>query len=74
MITYGVGMYIGSILAGIIVQHYQIMEGEEIAGHNWPPVWKIMTLMAVVVAVAFAVLFKDKGTPEAVAEEASTEA
>ena len=65
MITYGVGMYIGSILAGMVVEHYQIMDGETIAGHNWPPVWIIMTIMAAVVAVAFALFFHEKRKPEA---------
>lgn len=65
MITYGVGMYIGSILAGMVVEHYQIMDGETIAGHNWPPVWIIMTIMAAVVAVAFALFFQEKRKPEA---------
>jgi nucleoside transporter len=64
MVTYGVGMYIGSIVSGAIVEHYQIMEGEEITGHIWPNVWMIMAVMAVVVTIGFALLFKDKPKAE----------
>jgi nucleoside transporter len=68
MITYGVGMYIGSILSGFIGEYYQIMEGEEIVGHVWSNIWGIMAIMAVVVSIGFALLFKDKPRAEEVVE------
>jgi len=69
MVTYGVGMFIGSIMSGWIVEHYQIMRGEEIAGHLWPRIWIIMCVMALAATVIFALLFKDKAKKEDVAAE-----
>ena len=60
MVTYGVGMFIGSRLSGRIVEHYQTMEGGEIVACDWPKVWLIMGGMAFAVIVLFAILFKDK--------------
>ncbi len=60
MVTYGVGMFIGSRLSGWIVEKYQTVEGEEIVACDWPKVWLIMGGMAFAVTILFALLFKDK--------------
>ncbi|HQE83880.1 MAG TPA: nucleoside permease [Candidatus Hydrogenedentes bacterium] len=64
MITYGLGMYVGYILSGKIVEHFQATEGVK-----WPRVWMVMTIMAFVVSVIFAILFKEKPKAEAATKE-----
>ncbi len=54
--TYGVGMLIGSLLSGWIVDKY-VTEG----GHNWQTIWLIPAAIAGVVLLLFILLFKDPG-------------
>ncbi len=60
MVTYGIGMFVGSVLSGRIVEWFEVKEAGEIVGHNWQPVWLIMAAMAAMVIVFFALLFRDK--------------
>lgn len=60
LVTQGLGMVIGNILAGQIVEKYQVMQGTEITGHNWQTIWLIPAGMATVVLVIFAILFHDR--------------
>ncbi len=54
--TYGVGMLIGFYIAGIITDMYQNAEGM----HNWENIWIYPAGFALVVALLFALLFKDE--------------
>ncbi len=63
LITYGVGMYIGAWISGIVVDMYAI-EGTEPTMHNWTSIWLIPAAMAAVVMVIFFILFQDKVSPE----------
>lgn len=54
--TYGVGMYIGSVLSGPIVNSYKTSA----TTHNWTSVWLIPAGIAVVVLLLFILLFKDR--------------
>jgi len=54
--TYGVGMLIGFYVAGIITDMYQNAEG----AHNWENIWIYPAGFALVVALLFALLFKDE--------------
>jgi nucleoside transporter len=60
LITYGVGLLIGSRISGLVVEKYQIMDGINIVGHNWQTIWIIPAVMAFVVICLFAIFFKDK--------------
>lgn len=61
LITYGVGMVIGSRISGLIVEKYQtVLTSDGIAAHNWQTIWLIPAAMAFVVIVLFAIFFKDK--------------
>jgi nucleoside transporter len=52
--TYGIGMYIGSILAGIVTEKYTI------AGvKDWGAIWMVPAGIAAVVLVLFVLFFKD---------------
>lgn len=54
--TYGVGMLIGSLLSGFIVDAYQIAPDV----HDWQTIWLIPAGIAGLVLLVFMVLFKDK--------------
>jgi nucleoside transporter len=71
LITYGVGMLIGSLVSGRVVEAYQVMQGTEIVGHHWRSIWIVPAAMAFAVIVIFALLFREgKGAPEVVAKAA----
>ena len=59
--TYGVGMLIGSLIAGQIVDNYKTSD----TAHNWQTIWLIPAGIAAVVLVLFLLLFKDKNHMEA---------
>ncbi|WP_166334295.1 nucleoside permease [Sphingobacterium chungjuense] len=56
--TYGVGMLIGSLLSGKIVESYVTADG----GHNWETIWLIPAGIAFAVLVIFLLMFKDTTT------------
>jgi MFS family permease len=56
--TYGVGMLIGSIISGMVVNKY-VVEG----GHIWQSIWIIPAGIAGLVALLFLVFFSDKNKP-----------
>ncbi len=53
--TYGVGMLIGFLISGPIVESYKTA-----SGHNWQGIWLIPAGIAAVVLVLFMLLFQDK--------------
>ena len=61
--TYGVGMLLGSLLSG------QIVDAHKTTGdlHDWHAIWLIPAAIAAAVLAAFLLLFKDQNAP--VAEE-----
>jgi MFS family permease len=54
--TYGIGMYIGFYVAGLIVDHNSLQEGQ----HNWQQIWIFPCRFALGVSILFAVFFKEK--------------
>lgn len=59
LVTYGVGMAIGSYIAGNVVEWYEI-DG----GHDWQAIWLIPCVFAGVVAVIFGLVFRDTSADE----------
>ncbi|MBC9933888.1 nucleoside permease [Chitinophaga qingshengii] len=55
--TYGVGMLIGFLISGPIVESYKTS-----GGHDWHGIWLIPAGIAAVVLVLFMLLFTDKAT------------
>jgi nucleoside transporter len=53
--TYGLGMLIGAWVSGLVVDAYALEGG----GHRWADMWYVPAVMAGVVTVLFAALFKD---------------
>jgi nucleoside transporter len=62
LVQYGVGMLIGSNVAGAVVDRFQIMEGDKVVGHHWPQAWLVPAIMATVIIILFTVLFKENNT------------
>ena len=56
--TYGVGMYIGFYMAGIIVDKYLLADGT----HDWQSIWLIPCAFAAAIALLFVLLFKNDKT------------
>ena len=55
--TYGIGILIGSLVSGPIVDNFATADG-----HDWRQIWVIPAVIAAVVLVAFLLLFKDRET------------
>jgi nucleoside transporter len=55
MATYGIGMWIGTLLSGYVKQNYTV--GDVV---NWKAVWMVPAGIAVAVLLLFIALFKDK--------------
>jgi MFS family permease len=53
--TYGVGILIGSLAAGPIVDRFASADG-----HDWTQIWIVPAAIAAVVMVLFLLLFKDR--------------
>ena len=61
LVTYGIGMYIGNIIAGKVVENYEIMGASgSITGHHWYEIWMIPAGLAVACFLIFLVFFRDK--------------
>jgi nucleoside transporter len=54
--TYGVGMLIGSLISGPIVEAFKTPNG----GHDWQTIWLIPAGIALVVLLLFLIMFKEK--------------
>lgn len=68
LITYGVGIGIGSVLSGQIVDWFTTNEVKD-----WTAIWWVPAIFAAAVALLFALTFQDKTADEAVAsQEAAT--
>jgi nucleoside transporter len=68
--TYGIGILIGSLLAGPIVDNFATDDG-----HDWRQIWVVPAGIAAVVLVLFFILFRDEGAkqrPTLLEEEALT--
>jgi nucleoside transporter len=64
--TYGVGILIGSLAAGPIVDRFATADG-----HDWTQIWIIPAAIAGVVMVLFLILFKDRRVEHATMLDAS---
>jgi len=53
LVTFGVGLLVGNLISGQIINHYKSVEG-----YNWDAIWGITTLMSVVLLLSFIILFK----------------
>jgi len=61
-LTYGIGMFVGSLFCGRIVDTYRTLGPDGAAGHNWRSIWMVPAALAAVVLVFFALGFRNKET------------
>jgi MFS family permease len=61
MATYGVGMWIGNLVSGVIIGRFTNADGT----HQWGRVWYVPAAMALAVTALFALFFKDGPAAEA---------
>jgi len=54
--THGAGMFVGSVLSGIVAQHYTSAAGV----HDWKSIWLVPALMSAVLIPIFLALFHEK--------------
>jgi len=55
MATYGVGMWIGSLLSGYVAQQATITNGS----HQWETVWMVPVAISIAVLIFFSLFFKE---------------
>jgi MFS family permease len=72
LITYGVGMLIGSLIAGWVVEGRQVMEAGTIVGHEWQAIWLVPAAMSFGVLILFALLFNERAVGGKTGAEAAT--
>ena len=59
--TYGVGMYIGTLYSGHVVDQYKVATAVGAASqHNWQSIWLVPAAIAGAVLIAFILFFKEK--------------
>ncbi len=64
MATYGVGMWIGTLLSGFVKDHYTV---EQVV--NWKSVWMVPAGISLAVLILFLLFFKDNRRTAAHAEQ-----
>ena len=65
MMTNGFGAIIGALGSGIIIKMYFIQANGE---RDWSGIWLTFSIYALIVTIAFAILFKHKHDPDAIPE------
>lgn len=58
-LTYGLGMFVGSWMSGLVVDTYARTNAQGTVTHDWYAIWMIAGACAAVVLVLFVLLFKD---------------
>jgi nucleoside transporter len=72
-ITLGLGLFVGSIVSGRVVNHYATPDAT--VGHDWYSIWMVPAAMAGAVMILFALLFHEHGdgrTTEHISMEEAT--
>jgi nucleoside transporter len=73
--TYGVGMFIGTWLSGIIVEQYTV-DADDTRGYLWDQIWLIPAVLSFIVLLLFTIFFREKSSlrkPAEVVETTPTE-
>ncbi len=66
-VTNGVGYFVGASVSGYIVNRYATSGPGGVVTHDWPSIWHLPALGALLIAVVFAIAFRPKAstTPNA---------
>lgn len=73
VITYGVGMFVGSWLSGYVVEIYTRNTLAGPAGHNWPAIWTVAAVCSGAVLVIFVASFEDNDKANSVEHESGAQ-
>jgi nucleoside transporter len=65
LITYGVGMLIGTAVSGLVVSSYETQAEAALAVHDWTAIWLIPAAMAAAVGFLFVLCFRSEKTGQA---------
>lgn len=60
MMSNGFGAFFGAIISGYVIQNYFLIDGKK----DWHNIWLTFAIYAMVIAIAFALLFKHKHNPK----------
>jgi len=60
-VTLGLGMFVGSLLSGVVVDHYSGPKVGDYTPHNWRAIWLAPAIAAGAFLLLFAILFRDRG-------------
>jgi MFS family permease len=55
-VTNGVGFFVGAFVSGRVVDAFRLTDGS----HDWRGIWMVPAVMAAIITVVFAVLFRPK--------------
>src|SRR5580700_6055804 len=61
-LTYGIGMFVGSILSGWIVDAFAHVTASGAAAHDWRSIWILAAVFSGLVLLLFLALFSDRST------------
>jgi nucleoside transporter len=67
-IIWGLGAFVGTMLAGIVQQNYTLTEPRDGMAHDWSSLWLLPAWGAIVVLIVFVALFRDS-RPASLARE-----
>jgi MFS family permease len=59
-LTYGIGMFVGSLFCGRIVDTYKTLGPDGAVGHNWRSIWMVPAALAAAVLVFFWIGFRNR--------------
>ncbi|MGY8693999.1 MAG: MFS transporter, partial [Verrucomicrobiia bacterium] len=59
LITYGLGLLIGTKISGMVVKMYETELASGVFVHDWKTIWLIPAVMAAVIIIVFAIFFKE---------------
>jgi nucleoside transporter len=60
-ITYGLGMFAGSWLSGLVVEHYALATPTGTLTYDWKSIWLFAAIVSTVVLILFLFSFSDRG-------------
>jgi nucleoside transporter len=63
-LTYGVGMFVGSLLAGVALDFFTTTTGGGTATHNWTSFWLVCSAGAAVILILVALFFQTRAKIE----------
>ena len=63
-ILWGVGAFVGTMLAGKVLAMYEIVDAAGEKTHNWSSIWPVPAILSVGVLIVFAIFFREPAIQE----------